>query len=479
MSFTVNLKRITHSSILMGLMFGTALNATTLRDAIEQTMNKNPDIKSEHYNKQTTRMGIKEKEAGYYPKLDLKITLEHQQKDTTDKPADAPDDTKRIDGWNTTLKFEQPLYNSGATSSEINQAKHKYYNVKYTSDEKINSTILKITNTYLDLVLNQSLKAFGDFKIVAHDYYLKLAKDKEEVSGEILDRLQVQSKIQSLIDSNLEQDVKSQKTLSTYTKLTGSNINGNICRPLLNESLVPSTLTEAIQIALKTNNKIKAQQELIQEEKAKVTLIKSKFKPNLKLQLDGTWDNSLATNDVGNQNKYQAKLVSSWNLYKGGKDSIALEKSKITMLKEKKALDSIKNDVIDEVTSTYKTYFQLKKRIDNLKKFVDINNKIVDVYREQLKEGSRTFLDLLNAETEVFRTRIMLEEEGIKKYREYFNILKSLNILGDVVLSQKNQLCKSFDINSILPNYDEQYTKNEAGLDQSLDEATKELGLEE
>jgi adhesin transport system outer membrane protein len=331
----------------------------------------------------------------------------------------------------------------------------------------------------LDLVLNQSLKAFGDFKLLAYDHYMKLAKDKEEVSGEILDRLQVQAKIQSLIDSNLDQDVKAQKSLSKYTKLTSSTIQGNICRPILDESLIPKTLDEAIEIALQTNNKVKAQYELIQEQKAKISLAESKFYPDLKLQLSAEWDNDLAIPNNGQQEKYKATLVSNWSIYKGGKDSLALEKEKVNMLKERKVLDSIKNDVIDEITGTYKTYFQLKKRLENLKKYVDTNHKIVEVYREQLKEGSRTFMDLLSAETEEFRTRIMLETEDINRYKEYFNILKNLNKLSDTVLAQKNQICKKFDMNTILPNYDKQYKNNEATLEEDLELETKELGLEE
>jgi len=471
------IKKITYSSSVICFLYSTSLGATTLRDVIEQTINNNPDVMSEHYNKKANRENIQGKKAGYYPSVKLKVTAESQKLEK--KPDDAPYSAPNKDGWTATLSLEQVIYNGGKTQSEVKQVKHKYNNIKYTSTAAIEDIILDVTNTYLDLILNQSLKAFGDFKIVAYNYYLKLANEKEDISGEILDKLQVQSKIQSLIDSNLEQDVKAQKTLSTYTKLSNNTIEGNICRPVLNESLIPNTLEEAIKIALKSNYKIKAQYELIQEQKAKIEAFGAKFKPDLKLQLDAQTDNDLALANNGTENTYNAKLVSTWNLYKGGADSSALTNAKITMLKERKVLDAIKAEVIDEIKTTYTTYYKLKKRIANLKKFVSTNNQIVDVYRQQLKEGSRTFLDLLNAETEVFRTRILLEEQDIRRYKEYFNILKNLNILSDVVLLQRNQICKKFDINSILPNYDEQYKKNESNSENNIEEQTKELGLEE
>jgi adhesin transport system outer membrane protein len=471
-------RKVTYSSLLVGLMFSVNLNATSLRDSIEQTINTNPDIMAEHYNKKVNRASIEVEKGDYYPTLDFTTYLEDSrtEKDFKDN---TPDDNLNKEGWNANLKLEQILYDGGKTPSEIEQSRHKYYNIKYTSNAAVENIILEVTNTYLDLVLNQSLKAFGEFKVVAHEYYLKLAQEKEDISGEILDRLQVQSKIRSLIDSNLNQEVKNQKAYSTYEKLTGKKISGNICRPILDEKLIPKTLDEAIDIAIKSDYRIRAQYELIQEQKATIAVQEAKFRPDLKLTVEAEWDKDLKLSENGQQDQYKAQLKSTWNFFEGGKDKTTLEKEKIAMLEQRKILDAIKSEVEDEIKGTYNTYFQMKKRIENLKEFVDINNQIVDVYNEQIKEGSRTFMDLLSAETEVFRTRILLEEEEINRYREYFSMMKSLNKLSDSVLAQKNQRCKKFDMNSILPNYEEQYKNNEADLEENLELEAEALGLEE
>jgi len=467
-------KKLTYSYVLVHLLFGLNANATSLRDSVEQTINTNPDIIAEHYNKKENRINIQKEESDYYPTLDFTTYVEEST--TKSDYEDATRDTN-VDknGWNANLKFEQVLYDGGQTPKEIEQFRHKYYNIKFTSNDAVENIILEVTNTYLDLLLNQTLEAFGKFKLKAHNYYLKLAEEKEDISGEILDRLQVQSKISSLIDSNLNQEVKNQKSFSIYEKLTGESISGNICRPIIDETLIPKTLEAAIAHAINNDNRIRAQYELVQEQKAAISIQQAKFLPDLKLQVQADWDNDLKLEENGQKDIYRARLESSWNFYEGGKDSIELQREKITMLKERKVLDAIKNDVRDEIKGTYNTYFQLKKRIENLRKFVDINNQIVTVYREQLKEGSRTFLDLLNAETEVFRTKILLEEEEINRYKEYFNILKALNKLSDSILTKENIECKPFDLSTILPDYETQYKSAEA----ELEETSKELGLEE
>ena len=74
MSLFSTIKKITYSSCLVGTMYNSTLNATTLRDAIEHTINVNPDIMSEHYNKKSNREAINEKKGGYSPSLKLKVT---------------------------------------------------------------------------------------------------------------------------------------------------------------------------------------------------------------------------------------------------------------------------------------------------------------------------------------------------------------------------------------------------------------------
>ena len=469
---TVHLTKLT--LIFATFIFSISIHATSLRDSIEHAINLNPDIVAEHYNKKESKLDIEKEEADYYPTLNLKgyiedSTIESNYKDET------PDNTLDQDGWNATVTLEQILYDGGKTSKEVEKYRHKYYNTKHTSKEAIEDIILETTNTYLDLLLNQTLEAYGTYKLKAHKYYLQLAQEKEDISGEILDRLQVQSKINSLIDNQLEQEVKKQKAMSSYERLTGNIIKGNICQPILNENIIPSNIEDAIFDAINNNNKIQAQYELVQEKKATISIQKANFLPDLKLELQSEWDKDISLEENGEEKTYSARLQSSWNLYNGGKDSASLEKEKIAMLKERKILDAIKNDVRDEIKGAYNTYFQLKKRIENLKEYVDINNQIVSVYREQLKEGSRTFLDLLNAENEVFRTKVLLAEEEINQFKEYYSILKALNKLSDSILSQKNVTCQEFDSSKVLPNYDDFY-KNQ---DDELEETAKELGLEE
>ena len=88
--------KVTKTSIIATLLLSSSLYSTTLREAVEMTLNSNPDIISEHYNKKANRLDINTAESGYYPTLDLTTSVEEHTTytDTKDDPTDGEEGEK-------------------------------------------------------------------------------------------------------------------------------------------------------------------------------------------------------------------------------------------------------------------------------------------------------------------------------------------------------------------------------------------------
>lgn len=456
-------------SILLSCAVCSSLYATSLRDSVEQVINTNPDIISKYYNQKSFQLNVEEQRDDYYPTVDF--TTYYEKSKTRYDHDDADPYSASKDGWNSTIQIEQVLYDGGKTPNEVEMYRHRYENIKYTNREFTQQVVLDVVNIYNDLVAYQEKIALDNYKIKVHEKYLKLAKDKEELSGESLDRILVSSKIKSIMDNYLEQEVNQQKAFSAYKRITGEELEGNICRANIDENLIPQTIDSAIELALRRNNEIVAQEEIIKEQAARRDVANSKFKPDLKLQVQGDWDNDLRSEENGREDIYRVRLQSQWNLYEGGKSSVVLQKEKITLLEERKKLDAIRDQVIDNIKGSYNTYYKLKKRIENLKEFIVDNQEIVDIYTSQLQDGSRTFIDVLNAETELFRTKVLLVDLEFSLFKEYYMILKSLNMLSDTILMQKNQVCKKYVFKEPVSKIAPKVEKTDAEL-------SDELGLE-
>ena len=106
--------------VLMFLM--TSLQATSIKDVVEHTVQNNEDIISKSLNNKAFRKYIDEQKGGYYPKLDLTAYLE-TKKTVEDGIAAADADQ---DGGNVQLDFDQLLYDGNLTPSLIEEAIASY-----------------------------------------------------------------------------------------------------------------------------------------------------------------------------------------------------------------------------------------------------------------------------------------------------------------------------------------------------------------
>jgi adhesin transport system outer membrane protein len=429
---------------MLGLLCSTTVNATSLRDSIENTLNNNPSIIAEHLNRDAYELYIYQEEADYLPTLNLDAYLEKSK--TYNDPDTSPptEGWSKKNGWNAVLKLEHVLYDGGLTPSQAQEFRYRYNSNKYRSLYSVENIILDTVNAYLDLTSRQELVALSKHNIKLHEEYLSIAKEKEAISGEVLETHQVNSKYHSVLDRFLEQENEQKQALSLYKKLVGKNLSGDICRPNVNESFLPPNLEEAVKVGLRRSYKVQEQIEKTKEQKEKIIQEKAGFKPTIKVQLQTLLDNDIELAENGRQDIYSARLYLSWNLFKGGKTYYMTQKEKIFLQEEQKKLDVITDEVIDEIKASYNTFYSSQKRIENMKLYVEDNFNIVKVYKKQLADGTRTFIDILNAEAELYRSNIDKIQQDIDYISAYYNLLFNMSMLSDVILMQEKQICGKY-----------------------------------
>jgi len=456
-------------------IFSLTLSATSVKEAVIQTINSNPDILSEKFNKDAFRKYIDEQKGDYLPTLDFEIYADKSktQYKLDDDPT-RPDGKK--DGWNASLKFEQVLYDGGVTPSEVEEFEHKYYGNKFRSDEKVEGIIRSTIDTYLELVKSQELLNLSKQNIDRHIDYLKTAQEKEAISGEILESFQVNSKKHFIIDRYLEQENQQSVAKSKYFKITNSKISGNICKPIIDESFIPDTLNKTIEVALSKNYKILEQIEKVKEQRENIVQEKAANLPSLKFQWQGSVDDDLINAENGRESTQRFRLLLNWNLFEGFKTQDATEKEKLFLKEQQKRLDNVVAEVIQDVTDSYNNYYNAKQRIENSKKFVEDNVNIKNVYVKQLADGTRTFIDILNAESELYRSQLTLMDQEYGIYEYYYDLLEKMGLLSESILKSKNQICPAFVETKYKSNIQKTDTKNDSELNDS--DLLKELGEE-
>lgn len=476
-------------------LLATSSSAVSLRDSVEIALTNNPDIIAERKNQEAYRKYVDDREGFYLPTLDIESYLETNEQKRYYNDG-TPDSKSDEDGYNAAIIFRQFLYDGGATPSRVAEMKHQDLANKHRSLYAIENTLLETVKVYNSLVQsNERLKLTANM-IKTHEENLVTAKEKEEISGEVLETYQVSSKLNFVTDNYIEEQDTKDTSVADYVKYVGIEPEGKVCRPAIDETKVPETLKEAIEIAVLSNHRILEQIQRIKLQREKIAQYDATFLPELNLELKASIDKDLELNERGTQKDAYARLNLNWNLFNGNRDKIRSEQETIFLQEQKKTLDEITNEVVAEVKSIYGTFFKNKKRIEALKKYVEANMNIVEVYRNEFEAGTRTFVDILDAESELFNSSKSLINMEYAALESYYDLMFVLSKLSHTILSSGNQNCDNVkdrvieykpkkqdksnqsELEGLISTSDSALITKELGLDSNLDES-KELALDE
>ena len=424
------------------LMLLTSLEATSIKDVVEHTVQNNEDIISKSLNNKAFRKYIDEQKGGYYPKLDLTAYLE-KKKTVEDSNNSAITSDSEQNGSNIQLDFEQLIYDGNLTPSKIKEAKASYTSNKLKNSNDVETILLDSINSYLEMLQYDERVANSESNLKVHESYLSIAKETEAINGEILDKVQTKAKIHSAKSSLFNEMNSKNSAKSAFNKNVGMQISDGICRPVIDESKIPATFDALQKKALTTNYAILEQIANIKEQKAIVAQENSNFLPTLKFKLQGIYDKDLIDQENLDTSIYSGKLELKYNLFNGLSDKRRTQREELFLKEAQLKLDSTTKAVMDDLNVSYETYKIAKKQIVELKQFIEENKTIIDIYNDQFDAGTRNFIDVLNVEADLYNSKTNLINTEFAMYKAYYEILKNTSSLQTTIENTNVGTCSN------------------------------------
>ncbi|WP_428026130.1 TolC family protein [Arcobacter sp.] len=427
------------STLLFSLI---RLEAISLKDTISLAISNNPNIQSEFQNQEGFKKYVDDAQGNYLPTIDIESYLESSKENLDRDSLNTDGKWTKKDGYNAALIFRQYLYDGGITPSQVSQAKHEELVNKYRSLDSIEAVILDTVNVYTDLVKSDERLIVTKNMVKTDEENMNTAKENEKISGEVLETYQVSSKLHFVSERYIDEQDKKDTAIASYEKFVGVKPKGKLCRPVLNEKKIPKTLEDAIKIAVLNNYKILEQIEKIKVQREKISQAKGEFLPKLNLELKASLDEDLNLPEDGTTKNIYARLNLNWNLFNGNKDKVRTEQERIFLNEQKKILDEITNQIVSNIKSLYGKHQKYKARMKEMEEYVKANVNIVDVYQNQFLAGTRTFIDILNAQSELFDSKIALIDLEYLAVTNYYELMYNFSSLTDSILSSDNQDCE-------------------------------------
>lgn len=440
------------------------LHASSLKESVEKVLSTNPEVISQRNNQEAFKKYIDERKANYLPRIDIDGRIEKSNSDKKydrETPPSVVNGSEQEDGYNFGIALNQMLYDGDLTPSQVREAKHNDLANKFRTENIIENVVYETISAYLGLVQYDETLALTADMISTNEDNLQIAKEKESISGEVLETYEVDSKLNFVKEKYLEEkDLKSSR-ISTFKRYVGVEPSGNECRPKMDLSKIPDNLQQLIELAVLRNNEIQEQIERIKAQREKIAQADSKFLPNLNLELKALTDNDLSLNENGIENQVFGRINLAWNLYNGGGDYAVSQQEALFLKEQKERLDAITNKVVESMKVNYQRFLKNQERIDVLKKYVVANENIVEVYKSEFESGTRTFVDILDAQTDLYEAKKSLVNREFELYRNYYDMLLSLSMLTDSVLDPKNDVCSDNKALSSVVSEQKEYQRSE------------------
>lgn len=433
----------------ISLLASTSLHALSLKESVQRVLEKNPEVIAEKKNKEAFKYYIDEREGNFYPRIDIDGRIEQsnsEKKYDATSPNSTNSGSDQEDGYNFGLALNQILYDGDLTPSQVREAKHNDLANKYRTNKNIDNVVFETIKAYTGLVQYRELLGLTQVMIATNEENLSIAKEKEAISGEILETYQVESKLSFVSEKYLEErDIKSSRN-STFKRYVGIEADGKECRPALEEKYIPTTLQETVRRAVLNNYEVLEQIERVKAQREKIAQADAAFLPTLDLELKVVTDNDLSLNEEGVENQAFGRINLAWNLYNGDGDYAVSKQEDMFLAEQKERLDSITKKVVEEIKVTYQRFKKNKERIEILKKYVYANENIVEVYKSEFQSGTRTFVDILDAQTVLYEAEKSLVNREFELYSNYYTLLNSLSTLTKTVLESDVKECITAEI---------------------------------
>ena len=420
--------------LLTGLLMTSALtavspmaDATSIADTVRATITTNPEIGVVRNDRLAVDQELQQARALVLPSIDLRLSAGPEYTNSVGTRIRNSDNNRfRTDA---SLTLTQRIFDGGATRSEIDRQTARVDSAAHRVREAAEFIALDGIQSHLDILRNQDLVALAETNVAGHRKILGQVRDLEAGgTTNIADVRQTEARLAAAID-NLEQirgDLANAG--ATYFRVVGQPAQDlELERPP--EVALPPSMEAGALRASTSNPTVLISASDVDVASAEVKAAEAGYYPRINLEAAATADrdvNGLSGSDVGGQ----VLVVMRYNLFRGGAD-VANERESFHRLNEaRSSLARARRQAEENARNAYITLSTARARVATLRDQVEANRRTRDAYADQFVVGQRTLLDLLDAENELFISRVSLTTA---EYQERFAVYRAVTIVGGLL----------------------------------------------
>lgn len=377
--------------------------AETLVEAMAAAYRDNPTLLGQRAALRATDERVPEALSGWRPTVT--VTGEIGKADVETETAFFSSEEKRTPETYV-LKLSQPLFRGGRTFAETRRAKNLVLADRARLAEVEQDVLLQATTAYMNVLREEAVLDLAVRNEQRLRRQLEAARDRFEV-GEVTrtDVAQAESRVSTAVADRIRDEGNLVNSRASYLNVIGVIPEMLSTPPAL--AGLPASEAESRDIAVRENPKILRAMHTEQAARDDIALVFGELLPSL--NLDGELSRAEDTASRGSvTERAQITARLSMPLYQAGAVTARLRAAKETASQRRQEIERDRRSVLENVTQKWKDLQTARAQIAAFGDAVRAAEIALDGVTQEAAVGSRTTLDVLDAEQELFDAKVNL-----------------------------------------------------------------------
>ena len=423
------------TSLIAGFVFSATIQAQTLQQAIQQTINENPEIQSAKSERLAVEEEISQARAGYFPTVDVQAGYGWEQSNNPTTRARG-DGTTSFSREEASIILRQMVFDGLATPSEVNRQEARTNSRAYTVFGQSEITALNGVEAYLNVLRRHELLGLAkDNHLVHQRVNDQISLRSERGIGRRADYEQSKGRL-ALAEKNVFSEIGNlQDAETSFLRVIGA-LPSNLEEVTEPKDALPENLDQAVEQAIANHPILKSANADIDSAFAQHDTARAAYMPRLDVEAGASHNNDL-DGIQGKNEDITVMLQFRYNLFNGGKD-VARRRETAELINQSKDIrDNTYRQVVESMRLSWVAHQTVKSQMDFFKIHQDASIKTNLAYQKQFNIGQRTLLDLLDSANEMFLAKSAYTDAKFDEVFSQYRILTSkgaLNSYLDITL---------------------------------------------
>ena len=414
--------------------------AETLAEAMAMAYDGNPNLKAARAQLRATDENVAIAASGWRPTLSVTGSVFRQDSVSSTPGVTAGAGTVvglgQVNRTNEQVlaQVTQPIFRGFKTVAGTSQAKNQVYAQRARLEQTEAQVLLQTATAYFDVLQALAVVELQQNQVQVLNRNLEATNDRFRV-GEITrtDVAQSEASLASAKAALVQAEGDLQRARSAYLNVVGQAA-GTLAAPELPKNL-PKSLDDAVSVAIKDNPNYVAADFTAKAQEYNITVIQGDLLPSAALvgQLSKTWN---ATVPGAETRLLAGGAQVTVPLYQAGAEWARLRQAKDTYGQLVLLADQARLDARNSATTSWESLQAFTASLDSFRAAISANEISLEGVQREAEVGSRTVLDVLNAEQLLLNSRVQLVRSQHDQLVAAFQLLASVGKLtaGDLGL---------------------------------------------